>query len=92
MFFTLNIIYAVVLHLRLVPSLSNRFALNAASVYAFYSIVMTSFGVNYYLTGLHSYATGDPVPIPTFVYVTLAIILAITLGAGIRFQKENKNS
>ena len=86
------IVYAVVLHMRLVPSLNNRFALNAASVYAFYSIVMTSFGVNYYLTGLHSYATGDPVPIPTFVYVTLATILAITIGSGIRFAKHKKIS
>ena len=34
---------------------------------------MTSFGVNYYLSGLHSYASGDPLPIPDFVYI-LAIV------------------
>ena len=84
------IVYAVVLHLRLVPGLNNRFVLNAASVYAFYSIVMTSFGVNYYLTGLHSYATGDPVPIPTFVYVTVLSILALTIGSGVRYSKQLK--
>ncbi len=69
-------VYAIVLHLRLVPALSNSFYwFNATSVLAFGSIVMTSFGVNYYLTGLHSYATGDPVPIPIWVYYAVAIIL-----------------
>ena len=40
---------------------------------------MTYFGVNYYLSGLHSYAAGDPMPIPVFVYylVTVTIITAI---------------
>ena len=31
------------------------------SIIAFASIVMTYFGVNFYLTGLHSYASGDKV-------------------------------
>jgi hypothetical protein len=38
---------------------------------------MTYFGVNYYLSGLHSYAAGDPVPIPTFVYYSVAVIAVI---------------
>jgi hypothetical protein len=42
---------------------------------------MTYFGVNYYLSGLHSYAAGDPVPIPTWVYVAVATLLAMTLLA-----------
>jgi len=28
---------------------------------------------------LHSYATGDPVPIPNFVYVSVFILLIISL-------------
>ena len=42
---------------------------------------MTYFGVNYYLSGLHSYAQGDPVPIPDFVYYSVAIVLAIAMFA-----------
>jgi hypothetical protein len=37
--------------------------------------------VNYYLSGLHSYAAGDPVPIPTFVYYTIAALAVILVLA-----------
>lgn len=81
------IIYASVLHFHLIPALRGKFILNVASIFAFYSIMMTSFGVNYYLTGLHSYATGDPVPIPKFVYVVTAIVLLISVVA---YNKHSK--
>jgi len=38
---------------------------------------MTYFGVNFYLSGMHSYASGDPVPIPMFVYYITAVVLAV---------------
>src|SRR5690554_7184146 len=52
-------VYAFVIHMRLVPGLRGRFAFNLASILAFSSIMMTYFGVNFYLAGLHSYASGD---------------------------------
>ncbi|WP_418186323.1 cytochrome c biogenesis protein CcsA [Aliarcobacter vitoriensis] len=75
------IVYAFVIHLRFVKSLNTPYVLASASLLAFSSIMMTYLGVNFYLSGMHSYATGDPVPIPTWAYVTvitafLAIILA----------------
>jgi len=82
------IVYAAVLHFHMIPGLKGKFTLNVASVFAFYTILMTSFGVNYYLTGLHSYATGDPVPIPKFVYVVTAIVIIISVGAYVRQKKE----
>ena len=75
------IVYAAVLHLRLVPALRGKYTFNLASVLAFFSIIMTSFGVNYYLSGLHSYAAGDPLPIPQFVYWVLGIIFLLSVGA-----------
>ena len=81
------IVYAIVLHLRFIPKLNNPFVLNVASMFAFWSIIMTSFGVNYYLAGLHSYAAGDPLPIPTFVYVLAAFMVIIAVMAALR----NKN-
>lgn len=83
------IIYAAILHFHLIPGLKGRFTLNVASVFAFYSILMTSFGVNYYLTGLHSYATGDPVPIPKFVYIVSAIVLIVSFIAYYKQKKFN---
>ncbi|MFS4455103.1 cytochrome c biogenesis protein CcsA [Maribacter sp. 2304DJ31-5] len=78
------IVYAIVLHLRFVPRLNNHLVFNIASMFAFWSIIMTSFGVNYYLTGLHSYATGDPVPIPKFIYVLVTIMFMLALWAIIK--------
>lgn len=83
------IVYAIVLHLRFVPALNNHFVLNVASMFAFWSIIMTSFGVNYYLSGLHSYASGDPVPIPTFVYVVAFLMLVIAVIAYFRNKAFN---
>ena len=39
--------------------------------------MMTYFGVNYYLSGMHSYASGEPVQIPTFLYVMAALHIAL---------------
>ncbi|WP_199726303.1 hypothetical protein [Aquimarina sp. BL5] len=61
--------------------------MNVASTFAFWSIIMTSFGVNYYLSGLHSYAAGDPIPIPTFVYVVALLMILIAITAYFRNKK-----
>jgi hypothetical protein len=42
---------------------------------------MTYFGVNYYLSGLHSYAKGESTPVPPFVYYTVAVIFIVALMA-----------
>jgi cytochrome c-type biogenesis protein CcsB len=82
------LIYAMVLHLRFVPALKSNFIYNAASVWAYSTVIMTYFGVNYYLSGLHSYAAGDPVPIPMWVYYAVAGLFVLTLLAA-RNRKLN---
>ncbi len=72
-------VYAFVIHMRLVPGLRSRWWFNLASVLAIYSVLMTYFGVNFYLKGLHSYASGDKVITPNSVYYSVAFI--IILGA-----------
>lgn len=49
------ILYALVLHVRLVPSLRSDYVFSLLSVFSLASVLMTYFGVNYYLSGLHSY-------------------------------------
>ncbi|NMM50744.1 cytochrome c biogenesis protein CcsA [Marinigracilibium pacificum] len=80
------IVYAIVLHLRFIPKLNNMVVLNIASMFAFWSIIMTSFGVNYYLSGLHSYAAGDPMPIPNFVYVTAILMIGLSVMAVVKVK------
>ncbi len=75
------LIYAFVLHLRFIPKFNNPFAFNVASMWAYSTVLMTYFGVNYYLSGLHSYAAGEPVPIPMWVYYGVAGLLVVTLLA-----------
>ncbi|AUP77614.1 cytochrome c biogenesis protein [Flavivirga eckloniae] len=82
------IVYAIVLHLRFIPKLNNSYVLNVASMFAFWAIIMTSFGVNYYLSGLHSYAAGDPLPIPSFVYVLAVFMILVAVVAAVRNKKE----
>ena len=83
-------IYAFVLHLRLVPGLRSKFTFNVMSVAAFASILMTYFGVNFYLSGLHSYASGDKAITPTFVYYSVAIVSVLSIAAYIKFKKYYK--
>jgi cytochrome c-type biogenesis protein CcsB len=79
--------YAMMLHLRFIPKANGRFLFNLLAVLGFSVILMTYFGVNYYLSGLHSYAAGDPVPIPTFVPVTAMVVLVIAAIAYVRNRK-----
>ncbi|MFK5937412.1 MAG: cytochrome c biogenesis protein CcsA [Sulfurimonas sp.] len=80
------LVYAVVVHLRFIKSIYSEFNFSVISLISFTSVLMTYFGVNYYLAGMHSYAKGDPVPIPDFVPVTYAII-AIIIALAFRNRK-----
>jgi len=71
------LVYAVVIHLRFIKSIYSEFNFSVISLMSFTSVIMTYFGVNYYLAGMHSYAKGDPVPIPDFVPITYAVIFVI---------------
>ncbi len=77
------VMYVIVVHLRFVKPLSTPFVFATASVLSFSSILMTYFGVNFYLAGMHSYATGDPIPIPTWVYYVLTMVI-ITIALAYR--------
>lgn len=84
-------VYAFVLHMRLVPGLRGRWSFHVAVMFGFCSMVMTYFGVNYYLSGLHSYAAGDPIPVPAWVYIGLASMIILSAVSFVRFRKLNKS-
>ena len=67
-------VYAFVIHMRIVPSLRGVWGFNFASVVAFASILMTYFGVNFYLSGLHSYANGESFGVSGLIYLILAAL------------------
>ncbi len=75
------IVYSFVIHSRMINGLKGLFAFNLMSLFGFSSVLMTYFGVNYYLSGLHSYAGGDPVPVPNFVFVSGFLVLSLSIFA-----------
>ena len=80
-------VYAFVIHMRLVPGLRGRFAFNLASIIAISSIMFTYFGVNFYLAGLHSYQSGQQ--IASFQIITIAIGLVALVGI-LAYRKHAK--
>ncbi len=81
------LVYAFILHMRIIPKMQGLFAYNFATIFGLASVIMTYYGVNYYLSGLHSYAAGDPVPIPQWIYVVITALLIIAVLA---FRKKQK--
>ncbi|MDD3080006.1 MAG: cytochrome c biogenesis protein CcsA [Paludibacter sp.] len=75
------LVYAIIVHLRMIPKLNNSFILSAASLIGFGSVIMTFVGVNYYLSGMHSYGQGNPPPVPKWVYILILIIIAVVFLA-----------
>ena len=82
------LVYAFVLHMRFIPSLKSKYVFSVASLVAIWAIIMTYFGVNYYLSGLHSYAAGDPMPIPVFVYYLVAVTIITSIIAKFNYKKH----
>ena len=81
------LIYSAILHLRTIPKTNSLLILNTVSVLGFGSVIMTFVGVNYYLSGMHSYGQGTPPPIPTGVYIALVGIFALV---GFAYNAEKK--
>ena len=86
------VIYSLVIHSRNIPGLKDIFTFNLLSLFAFSSVLMTYFGVNYYLSGLHSYAAGDPVPVPTYVYVAVVLLTGMAITAYYKYAAVRKKS
>jgi len=75
------LVYSAILHLRNVPKLNNQFVLSSLSLIGFSTIIMTFFGVNYYLSGMHSYGQGTPPPVPNILYVIIIVIVILVAWA-----------
>ncbi len=80
------IVYTLVTHLRIIKGVKGYFIFNLLALYSISSVLMTYFGVNYYLAGLHSYAGGDSLTIPDFLYYAIIslCILSVLAWIGMR--------
>lgn len=89
------LVYTFITHMRKIPNLNSVFALSFASFIGFSSVLMTYFGVNYLLSGLHSYGGGGQIYVPSFIYYVLIAILGLIVFAFIsnrKFKKETEEA
>ena len=75
------LVYAFVSHMHRIPGMRGMFAFNLASFIGYSSVMMTYFGVNYFLGGIHSYASGSAFKIPWFAFVIIAGLAALCIFA-----------
>lgn len=83
--------YMVIIHGRM-NGWINKLRTAILNITGLVVVLMTYFGVNYYLSGLHSYATGNPEPFPLKLFVYLGAEIAFVLfcvmgqrsGAGLK--------
>jgi len=81
------LVYAIILHLRFIPALKDKFTFNVLAFWGFASILFTFFGVNFYLVGLHSYANGEGLAeFPQWLKYMVVVLYIFTEFASIRNQ------
>lgn len=80
--------YVVVLHSRFLPILRGAYVFNLLSVISFATVLMTYFGVNFYLSGMHSYGSTEGFSATFLIWIAVAIVILATVAA-IRNKDEN---
>ena len=86
------IVYAIVTHLRMTKAGSSVWLFNFLSVIAFYSVLMTFLGVNYFLSGMHSYGQNDNVDQLFFFFSLSLFIVALLAYFSYRRAAVNESS
>lgn len=81
------LVYAAILHLRLIPKANSPFVMSTAALIGFSSVIMTFLGVNYYLSGMHSYGAGNAPALPSSLALVIVAVVAVVFFA---YKKEKK--
>ncbi len=85
------IVYTFITHMRLIKGFRGWFAVNFGSIVGMISVLMTYLGVNYYLSGLHSYGSGEGLQFPVIlivVFVIIGIVAYLAKKRGIELKKD----
>lgn len=82
------VVYVVVTHLRHIKKCQSYWLFNFTSAISIATVLMTFFGVNYFLSGMHSYGANDELSgIFIYLYIALAIILLLAVVSFRGWQK-----
>lgn len=88
------VVYALVLHIRFIPLLKGKtnWCFNLLSVIAILAVIMTWFGVNYYLSGLHSYGKTEGGDLQLWIWGSgLVVVLLLALYARKRLRYNDSS-
>ena len=83
------LVYAFVIHFKFTERLNTPIAMASGSFLSISSVGMTYFGVNYFLSGLHSYAQGAAPGVPGWVYVSAVIAVILVVAAFVVDKKKS---
>jgi cytochrome c biogenesis factor len=86
------LVYTFITHMHKIPGFKGSYAKSAAALIGFSSVLMTYFGVNYYLSGLHSYAQGEPAPVPMGVYVAVVLVFMLIFASYFAYRTVKEKS
>ncbi|MBT8274056.1 MAG: cytochrome c biogenesis protein CcsA, partial [Bacteroidia bacterium] len=81
--------YAFVIHMRFIPGLRGRWWFNLSSIWALSFIIFTYFGVNFYLSGLHSYQSGQAASL-NIILIAVAIVILLGFFSYLKWVKFYK--
>lgn len=84
------LVYTFISHMHKISGFKGNYAVSVAALVGFSSVLMTYFGVNYYLSGLHSYAQGEPAPVPSGVYVAVVIVFVLIIWSYFKNKEFKK--
>ncbi len=84
------IVYSIVTHLHMVRKWNNDWIFNFTSVLGFSSVLMTYLGVNYFLSGMHSYGQTDNSS-SVFMYIAIGFVIIGIIGILSYRRKERFN-
>jgi len=84
------LVAAVGLHFRYIPRMGNVWVNAWWNWVIFDTVLMTYFGVNYFLVGLHSYGAGSAATVPVWVHVFNGVVLLLIITSGVVFKAYNK--
>ncbi|MFB6318722.1 cytochrome c biogenesis protein CcsA [Saccharicrinis sp. FJH54] len=82
------LVYSLVAHFNHLPGLKGSFYYVAGSLLAFSTILMTYFGVNYFLGGMHSYAGGGSIyTLPSWIFYVVILLIVLLILSYNRYKK-----
>lgn len=83
------LIYAFATHARWIPGFRDDYAFSLLSLLGAGSVAMTFFGVNYLLSGLHSYGGGGEISVRLILILTVCLV-GLSIVAGLRLRKGQR--